>query len=67
MIYRSHSYNGLTCRFFSRIVSPVCFAPASTEIDQYADKRAAIMGWGLAGKHKLLFILIEFLNVYFLF
>jgi hypothetical protein len=44
---------------FSRIVSPVCLAPASTEIDQYADKRAAIMGWGLAGKHKLLFILIE--------
>ena len=49
---------------FSQIVSPVCLAPASTEIDQCADKRAAILGWGLgcglAGKHKLLFILIEF-------
>ncbi|EFX78393.1 hypothetical protein DAPPUDRAFT_105311 [Daphnia pulex] len=32
----------------SRTAVPVCLAPASTEIDQYADQSAVIIGWGTA-------------------
>ncbi|XP_046457449.1 chymotrypsin-like elastase family member 2A isoform X2 [Daphnia pulex] len=31
----------------SRTVGTVCLPPASTEIDQYADQSAVIIGWGL--------------------
>ena len=30
----------------SRSVSPVCLPPASADSDQYADKRAILLGWG---------------------
>ncbi|EFX78392.1 hypothetical protein DAPPUDRAFT_105313 [Daphnia pulex] len=31
----------------SSTVGPVCLAPASTEIDQYADQSAVILGWAI--------------------
>jgi hypothetical protein len=31
---------------YSNAISPVCLAPSSTNLDQYAEKEAAVMGWG---------------------
>jgi hypothetical protein len=31
---------------YSNAISPVCLAPSSTNPDQYAEKEAAVMGWG---------------------
>jgi hypothetical protein len=33
----------------SRSVAPACLPPASSDPDQYADKKAIILGWGTAG------------------
>jgi hypothetical protein len=33
---------------FSRTVSPVCLAPASTDPDLYQDQPAIIMGWDIS-------------------
>nr|CAH0107898.1 unnamed protein product [Daphnia galeata] len=31
---------------YSKVISPVCLPPASTAVDQFSGKDAAIMGWG---------------------
>jgi hypothetical protein len=32
---------------YSKAISPVCLPPASTAVDQFAGKDAAILGWGI--------------------
>jgi hypothetical protein len=47
---------------YSAAISPVCLPPASTAADQFVDKNAAIIGWGILnfpGKYKNRFSHIE--------
>jgi hypothetical protein len=42
---------------YSKVISPVCLPPASTAVDQFSGKDAAIMGWGALKSGKKNYVL----------